>query len=114
MNTTRAILLLVTFCLGSSSTFGENRVDIMQIYVNFLASGIAAVKCRATTDASEKKFLANMTAVAIRATQAAKERSGLTEAQLIAHMEKLGHAIKTKVESEIKRTAVPHPPLSNA
>jgi hypothetical protein len=76
-------MLAVTTALGflciPPASFAQGRVDIIQIYENFLASRVAALDCVAVDNATEPKFLSNQRAVTIRAMQALKERNRIAQ-----------------------------------
>ncbi|WP_438278563.1 hypothetical protein [Nitrobacter sp.] len=93
--------VLGVFC-GLSASFGQGRVDIVQIYSNFLASRVAALGCNAVDKATEPKFLSNLHAVTIRAIQALKERNqNLSDADLSAKMIAAQKATQAAVKGEI-------------
>jgi hypothetical protein len=83
------------------------RVDIVQIYANFLASRVAALGCNAVDKATEPKFLSNLQTVTIRAAQALKERNeNLSEPDLTAKVIAAQHLTEAAVKTEIAQTGV--------
>jgi hypothetical protein len=93
-----AAVMLLTPVVGAS---GQN-IDITQIYQNFIASRVAAVKCNALDDGLDRRFLANLMGVAIRATEAVKQRNpSYTEAQLQTSMEAMSNSVQRAVSSEM-------------
>jgi hypothetical protein len=101
----KAVLALAAtlgvFCIQPAS-FGQGRIDIIQIYENFLASRVAALGCDAVDKATEPKFLSNQYVVTIRATQALKERNGnLSDAELAAKVVAAQNATQAAVKTEI-------------
>jgi hypothetical protein len=60
------------------------------------------VKCNALDDGLDRRFLANFMGVAIRATEAVKQRNpAYTEAQLQTSMEAMSDSVQRAVSSEI-------------
>ncbi|GAB1715251.1 MAG: hypothetical protein NTAFB05_02930 [Nitrobacter sp.] len=91
------------FCILSAS-LGRGRVDIVQIYSNFLASRVAALGCNAADKATESKFLSNLQAVTIRAIQALKERNQtLSDADLSAKIVAAQNTTQAAVKGEITK-----------
>jgi len=68
-------LMLAVPLTKSEAQQPPGRVDVVQIYSNFLASRVAALGCDAVDKATEPKFLSNLQIVTIRAMQALKERN---------------------------------------
>jgi uncharacterized membrane-anchored protein len=96
-----ALASLTLFC-APSATVAQGRVDIVQIYENFLASRVAALECRAIDKATEQKFLSNQMTVTIRATQALKERnSTLSDADINNKLLVGLNGLQMKVKTEI-------------
>jgi hypothetical protein len=97
-----ALAITLGFWAVPSISNGQPRVDIVQIYSNFLASRVAALGCNAVDKTTEPKFLTNFHTVTIRAAQAVKERNpNMSDAELTA---KFGASIKfteTAVKNEI-------------
>jgi hypothetical protein len=93
--------MLGLFCIPSAC-FGQGRVDIVQIYENFLASRVAALGCDAVDKATETRFLSNQQTVTTRATQALKERNkSLSDAELAAKIVSAQGATQAAVKTEI-------------
>jgi hypothetical protein len=90
----------------------EGRVDIVQIWQNFVASSVAARECGGVEKATEQNFLVNLTTVTTRATQALQERNPtVSPADLTGKMEAASGQIKDKVEAEIKQNGCPSPKI---
>jgi hypothetical protein len=98
---TAAALALACVPLASHA---QGSVDIIQIWQNFVASRVAANECGGVEKATEQNFLANLTTVTARATQAIQERNPtISQADLASKMESASGQIHDKVEAEIKQ-----------
>jgi hypothetical protein len=99
--TTFQLMPLMFFGVQSAS-FGQGRVDIVQIYQNFLASRIAAVECKSVDKTTEPKFLSNQLTVTVRASQALKERNpSVSDADLAAKIVAAQNATQAAVKTEV-------------
>jgi hypothetical protein len=101
--------ILLTAC-ASTNLLGQSKVDIIQIWQNFIASRVAAEECGAIDKNTDTHFLANLLDVTIRATQAIQERnSGVSHDEMVGRMKSAGDEIRGKVDSEIKQNGCPSP-----
>jgi 2,3-bisphosphoglycerate-independent phosphoglycerate mutase len=91
--------LLIT---GAYAQQPSAKVDIVQIYVNFVASRVAALGCDAQDKATEVKFLSNLQTVETRALMALKERNGnISEGELSVKIKALLQFTQDAVKAEI-------------
>jgi hypothetical protein len=97
-----SILLPILLATVFSKSYAQGRVDIVQIYENFLASRVAAIGCNAVDKATEPKFLSNLMTVTVKATQALKERnSNLSDKDLANKITAAQNQLADKVKAEI-------------
>ena len=102
IETSTHALALFLLAAGLSKSQAQGRVDIVQVYENFLASRVAASGCDAVDKATELKFLSNLRMVTMRATMALKERNpNLSDADLasrvIAAQNKTAETVKAEI-----------------
>lgn len=90
----RVLIALLICC--SAPALAEDKIDITQIYQNFLISAVAADRCGAKDPATDQKFFANLTAVTIRALRSVKEKTGWTDEAVAAKFEQNTALIKQK------------------
>jgi hypothetical protein len=96
------ILFFMALLTRSEAQQPQPRVDIVQIYENFLASRLAALGCDAVAKDTEPKFLSNQQTVTIRAMMALKERNkNLSDADLTAKVIAAQNATQAAVKAEI-------------
>ncbi len=80
------------------------KVDIVQIWENFIASSVAADACGGVEKTTRDNFLANLTTVTLRATQALQARNpSVPPADVASRMENASGQIRDKVQAEIKQ-----------
>ena len=107
----RVIAALLISCV-SVGAHGQSRVDILQIWQNFIASGVAATECGSGESPAKQKFAANLTDVSIGATQALQQREpSATQEQIVSRMKTVGEDIHEKVEAEIKQNGCSSPKI---
>jgi hypothetical protein len=98
------VLAPLAFLCVPFLAYGQGRVEIVQIYENFLASRVAALDCGGIDQASEQKFLSNQMTVTLRAAQALKERnSSLSDADLTSKVLALQNTLQANVKTEIAK-----------
>jgi len=96
-----AFTFLVVFCFSSLS-YGQGRVDIVQIYESFFVSRVAALECDGINKATEEKFLSNQLTITIRATQALKERNpDLSDSDVTTKIGEIQNQLKKNVQNEV-------------
>ena len=96
------VLIFTALLAQSKAQQPQARVDIVQIYENFLASRVAALGCDAVDKATEPKFISNQQTVTIRAMQALKERNkNLSDPDLTAKVIAAQNATQAAVKGEI-------------
>ena len=100
-----ALASLIISFFAPSTLVGQGRVDIVQIYQDFLASRVAALECGAIDKTTEQKFLSNQMSVTIRATQALHERNPtlsdtVLKDRLIAAQQLLQTTVKTEISQK--------------
>jgi hypothetical protein len=99
------IIAALFFGLIPSLSFGQDRVDIVKIFQNFVASSVAANACNAVDKSTVVKFGANNVTVATRATMALKERNpAMSEKELGEKIVKMLDGIKQSVKNEIDQS----------
>lgn len=99
----RVILALVVG-VAPCLSYAQGRVDIVNIFANFLASGVAANACNVVDKSTAAKFSANSTVVAIRAAMALKERNAtMSEKELSEKITRWADTTKQAVKSEIDK-----------
>ena len=105
-------MALLAFASASAPVHAQGQIDILQIWQNFIASGVAATECGSVEPASRQKFLSNLTAVSIRATQALQQRQpSAAPAAVASEMKLAGDGIHDKVEAEIKQNECSSPKI---
>ena len=108
----RKVLPVLSLACWSTLAVAQNRVDIVQIWQNFIASGVAEHACATPEKPAETKFLANLTDVTIRATQRLQERNpGASQAALAKNMQDMGTSINTAVKAEITANGCTSPKI---
>lgn len=97
-------LVLLLSAAAPLKSQAQERVDILLIYSNFIASRVAALGCGTVDKATEPKFLSNLLTVTIRATQAFKERSqNLSDADVTNRVTDAQKRLEETVRAEIAR-----------
>lgn len=105
-------VVVLTIAGASAHVHAQNQIDILQIWQNFIASGVAATECGSAEPASRQKFLSNLTAVSIRATQELEQRQpSAAPAAIENEMKLVGDGIHNKVEAEIKQNGCSSPKI---
>lgn len=104
----RAAAALTLVCAFAARSQG--RVDIVQIWENFIASRVAASECGGIDKNSDQNFLVNLTSVTIRVTQAIEQRNPtVPNADLVGKINALSDGIHDKVDAEIKQNSCSSP-----
>ncbi len=98
------VIVALVFWIVPGLSYAQERVDIVNIFANFLASGVAANACNAVDKSTAAKFSANSTVVAIRAAMALKERNvAMSEKELSEKIAKWADTTKQSVKNEIDK-----------
>lgn len=90
----------------------QTSVDIVQIWQNFIASGAAEKACGPGGEKPSDHFLANLTMVTIRATQALQERyPNVPAPELKSKIAAIPNMIDNKVQAEVKANGCGSPKI---
>ena len=93
---------VIYVALFASNLRAQGRIDIIQIWQNFIASSAAAEKCEPADKETQIKFLTNLQDVTIRTAQALQERNpGVSQNELVTQMKSVGEAVRGKVYDDI-------------
>lgn len=102
----RRVILAVALALtlGPTPSLAQAGVDIVQIWRNFIATGIASHECGDGDIAANRRFQASLTALTVKTAQTLQRRNPLlSQADVVAQMRTISDQVEQKVEAEIRQ-----------